>query len=100
VAAGLCTPFIVTETVTKSDTDIGMKKDLRGCGFFSFRCAQRLRHGQFFTRLLRLILVRRSPTYNVGLVQDKMGKHDEATASFKKAVDLAPNDPGISTRQR
>ena len=33
--------------------------------------------------------------YNLGLAQDKMGKHEEATASFKNAVDLAPNDPVI-----
>jgi tetratricopeptide (TPR) repeat protein len=33
--------------------------------------------------------------YNVALTLDKMGKHDEATQSFKKALDLAPNDPTI-----
>ncbi len=33
--------------------------------------------------------------YNLGLTQDKMGKHDEATASFKKALALASNDPTI-----
>ena len=33
--------------------------------------------------------------YNVALTLDKMGKHDEATASFKKALELAPNDPSI-----
>jgi Tfp pilus assembly protein PilF len=33
--------------------------------------------------------------YNLGLTQDKMGKHDEATASFKKALELAPTDPAI-----
>jgi Flp pilus assembly protein TadD len=26
---------------------------------------------------------------------DKMGKHEDATASFKKALELAPNDPAI-----
>jgi Flp pilus assembly protein TadD len=26
---------------------------------------------------------------------DKMGKHEDATASFKKALELAPNDPSI-----
>ena len=33
--------------------------------------------------------------YNVALTLDKMGKHDDATASFKKALELAPNDPAI-----
>ncbi|WP_447980124.1 tetratricopeptide repeat protein [Candidatus Nitrospira bockiana] len=33
--------------------------------------------------------------YNMALTYDKMGKHDEATASFKKALELAPNDPTI-----
>jgi Flp pilus assembly protein TadD len=33
--------------------------------------------------------------YNLGLTQDKMGKHEEATASFKKALELAPADPSI-----
>lgn len=33
--------------------------------------------------------------YNLGLTQDKMGKHDEATASFKKALELASNDTTI-----
>ena len=33
--------------------------------------------------------------YNVALTLDKMGKHEEATASFKKALELAPNDPVI-----
>ncbi|MGH7230901.1 MAG: tetratricopeptide repeat protein [Nitrospiraceae bacterium] len=33
--------------------------------------------------------------YNLGLTQDKMGKHDEATGSFKKAIELAPDDPMI-----
>lgn len=33
--------------------------------------------------------------YNVALTLDKMGKHEEATASFKKALELAPNDPSI-----
>jgi Flp pilus assembly protein TadD len=33
--------------------------------------------------------------YNVALTLDKMGRHDEATRSFKKALDLAPNDPTI-----
>jgi Flp pilus assembly protein TadD len=33
--------------------------------------------------------------YNVALTLDKMGKHDEASQSFKKALDLAPNDPAI-----
>lgn len=28
--------------------------------------------------------------FNLGLTLDKMGKHDEATASFKKALELAP----------
>lgn len=33
--------------------------------------------------------------YNVALTLDKMGKHEDATASFKKAVELAPTDPVI-----
>ena len=33
--------------------------------------------------------------YNIALTQDKMGKHDDATKSFKKALDLAPTDPVI-----
>ena len=33
--------------------------------------------------------------YNIALTLDKMGKHDDATASFKKALELAPNDPAI-----
>jgi Flp pilus assembly protein TadD len=33
--------------------------------------------------------------YNLGLTLDKMGKHEEATASFKKAVQLAPTNPAI-----
>jgi Tfp pilus assembly protein PilF len=33
--------------------------------------------------------------YNVALTLDKMGKHPEATASFKKALELAPTDPAI-----
>jgi Flp pilus assembly protein TadD len=33
--------------------------------------------------------------YNLGLTQDKMDKHEEATASFKKALELAPADPAI-----
>lgn len=33
--------------------------------------------------------------YNIALTQDKMGKHEDATTSFKKALELAPNDPVI-----
>jgi Flp pilus assembly protein TadD len=33
--------------------------------------------------------------YNIALTLDKLGKHDQATQSFKKALDLAPNDPTI-----
>jgi len=33
--------------------------------------------------------------YNLGLTLDKMGKHDAATAAFKKAVELAPANPAI-----
>ena len=33
--------------------------------------------------------------YNLGLSLDKMGKHDEATASFKQAAALAPVNPAI-----
>jgi len=33
--------------------------------------------------------------YNVGLTLDKMDKHDEATSAFKKALELAPNEPAV-----
>lgn len=33
--------------------------------------------------------------YNLGLTLDKMGKHEEATAAFKKAAELAPTNPAI-----
>ena len=33
--------------------------------------------------------------YNLGLSFDKMGKHDDATAAFKQAVALAPENPAI-----
>jgi Tfp pilus assembly protein PilF len=33
--------------------------------------------------------------YNVALTLDKMGKHEEAAKSFKKALELAPDDPVI-----
>ena len=33
--------------------------------------------------------------YNLGLALDKMGKHEAATASFKKVVELAPPDSPI-----
>jgi Flp pilus assembly protein TadD len=33
--------------------------------------------------------------YNVALTLDKLGKHEEATQSFKKALELAQNDPVI-----
>jgi Tfp pilus assembly protein PilF len=33
--------------------------------------------------------------YNMALTLDKMGKHDQATESFKKALALAPTDPAI-----
>jgi Flp pilus assembly protein TadD len=40
----------------------------------------------------------RSPVvhYNVALTLDKMGRHDEATSSFKQAKELAPSDPAIA----
>ena len=34
--------------------------------------------------------------YNFALTLDKMGKHEEATASFKKALEFASNDPLIT----
>jgi Flp pilus assembly protein TadD len=34
--------------------------------------------------------------YNFALTLDKMGKHEEATASFKKALEFAANDPLIT----
>lgn len=33
--------------------------------------------------------------YNLALTLDKMGKHEDATAEFKKALELAPTDPAI-----
>jgi Tfp pilus assembly protein PilF len=33
--------------------------------------------------------------YNLALSLDKMGKHEDATAAFKKAADLAPANPAI-----
>lgn len=33
--------------------------------------------------------------YNLALALDKMGKHEEATTAFKKAVKLAPANPAI-----
>ena len=33
--------------------------------------------------------------YNLGLTQDKMGKHKEATASYKRALELLSKDPRI-----
>ena len=33
--------------------------------------------------------------YNSALSLDKMGKHEDATASFKKAAELAPTNPAI-----
>ena len=33
--------------------------------------------------------------YNFALTLDKMGKHEEASASFKKALELAPDNPAI-----
>ena len=34
--------------------------------------------------------------YNFALTLDKKGKHEEATASFKKALEVASNDPLIT----
>ena len=33
--------------------------------------------------------------YNIALTLDKMGKHEDAANSFKKALELAPTDPVI-----
>jgi Tfp pilus assembly protein PilF len=33
--------------------------------------------------------------YNLALSLDKMGKHEDATAAFKKAAELAPTNPAI-----
>jgi tetratricopeptide (TPR) repeat protein len=33
--------------------------------------------------------------YNLALSLDKMGKHEDATGSFKKAAELAPTNPAI-----
>jgi hypothetical protein len=49
VAAGLCTTFIVTETVTKSDADIGMVESPAGLWLVLLaRRVHRLPHGQLF----------------------------------------------------
>jgi type IV pilus assembly protein PilF len=34
--------------------------------------------------------------FNLGLALDEMGKHPEATEEFKKAKELAPNNPKIA----
>jgi Flp pilus assembly protein TadD len=34
--------------------------------------------------------------YNLALCLDKMGNHKEATQSFKKSLDLAPDNPAIA----
>jgi len=34
--------------------------------------------------------------YNLALALDKLGKHPEATTHFKKALDLAPDNPKIA----
>lgn len=34
--------------------------------------------------------------YNLGLALDKMARHDEATTHFKKAAELAPDNPKIA----
>ena len=34
--------------------------------------------------------------YNLALALDGMGEHKEASAEFKKALDLAPNNPAIA----
>ncbi|MDH4088109.1 MAG: tetratricopeptide repeat protein [Nitrospira sp.] len=34
--------------------------------------------------------------FNLGLMLVKLGKHDEAKAAFKKAVELAPDNPKIT----
>ena len=33
--------------------------------------------------------------YNIALTLDKIGKHEDAATSFKKALELAPTDPVI-----
>lgn len=33
--------------------------------------------------------------YNLGLTLDKLGKHEDATSEFKKALELAQNEPAI-----
>lgn len=33
--------------------------------------------------------------YNLALTLDKLGKHEDATTEFKKALELAPTDPAI-----
>ena len=48
-----------------------------------------------FAKALKVDPTSAAAHYNLGLTQDKMGKHDEATASFKKALELASNDTTI-----
>jgi Flp pilus assembly protein TadD len=48
-----------------------------------------------FTKALKVDSASAVAHYNLGLAQDKMGKHEEATASFKKALELASNDTTI-----
>ncbi len=36
------------------------------------------------------------PHYNLALALHQLGSHEEATAHFKQAADLAPNDPVIT----
>jgi tetratricopeptide (TPR) repeat protein len=44
-----------------------------------------------FAKALKVDPTSAAAHYNLGLTQDKMGKHDEATASFKQALELASN---------
>jgi Flp pilus assembly protein TadD len=37
--------------------------------------------------------------FNLGLALDEMGKHPEATEEFKKAKELAPNNPKIAENE-
>ena len=39
---------------------------------------------------------RAEPHYNLGLALHRLGSHSEATAHFKKAGELAPNNPDIT----
>src|SRR5262245_26260693 len=52
--------------------------------------------GGYFAKALKADPHSAVARYNFALTLDKMGKHEEATASFKKALEFASNDPLIT----